>query len=135
MDAEGFVAKVTLAIIAREGRILLVHRKLPMFRVEWAFPSGVMKQGETEEEAVVREMKERLDIDVKVVKKILERKHPDTLVQIVYFHCDQIGENEPDIKRPDKYSEFEWVPAGEVLGRFTSDVHPDIEKFVKSFAK
>lgn len=133
VDAPNAPRKVVLALIEHEGKFLLIRRRLPFFKVEWAFPGGVIEGNETEEEAVVREAKEEVSLDVRVRKKLLERKHPNTLVQIVYFDCELLGSEEgARVGQEDEISEIEWVPAEKVLDLFTSDVHPVIREFVLS---
>lgn len=135
MAEEGFTPKVVLALIVQNGKFLLIRRKIPSFKVEWAFPGGVMEKGETEEEAVVREAKEEVFMNVQVKEKLLERKHPNTLVQIDYFNCIPKGTNNPKIGEAYEIAEIAWVPAKEVLERFTSDVAPEIKKFILSMER
>ncbi|MFZ5932509.1 MAG: NUDIX hydrolase [Patescibacteria group bacterium] len=130
MIEKAFIPKVVLALIIKNGKFLLIKRKVKLFRLEWAFPGGITHRGETEGEAVIREAKEEVGLDVKVVKKIFERKHPDTLVQVAYFHCLPISGKKPEIGEKYEISEVKWVEAGEVLERFTSDVAPEIQKFI-----
>src|SRR5262249_18627738 len=42
----------------RKGRVLLVQRRNPPYRNEWAFPGGFVDEGEDPEDACVREVKE-----------------------------------------------------------------------------
>jgi 8-oxo-dGTP diphosphatase len=53
------------ALIDGDGRVLLARRPAgkPMAGL-WEFPGGKLKDGETPEEALVRELKEELGIDV-----------------------------------------------------------------------
>ena len=132
MAEETFTPKVVLALIVKDGKFLLIRRKLPSFKVEWAFPGGVTEKGESEEEAIVREAREEVGLDVKVVKKLLERKHPNTLVTIAYFHCTTFSDKTPEVGEKYEIAEVEWVPAEKALDRFTSDVAPEIQKFILS---
>ncbi len=53
------------ALIDRDGRVLLAQR--PMEKAHgghWEFPGGKLQNGETPEQALVRELKEELDINV-----------------------------------------------------------------------
>lgn len=132
MPGEIFNPKVVLALIVRDGKFLLIERKVSMLGLHWAFPGGVNHEGETDEEAVIREAKEEVGLEVKVVKKLLERKHPNTLVQVAYFHCTPSKNPKPRIGETYEISAVEWVLADEVLKRFTSDVAPEIKKFILS---
>ncbi|MDP1710590.1 MAG: NUDIX hydrolase, partial [candidate division WWE3 bacterium] len=116
--------KVVLTLIVKRGKFLLIRRKLASFGVEWAFPGGVMDQGEAEAECALREAQEEVGIEVEVKEKLLERKHPNTFVQIAYYRCTPKGKAVPKVGQPHEIAEVEWVEAAEVLKRFTSDVHP-----------
>lgn len=50
-----------------DGKILIVKQKVSKER-QWSLPGGRAEQGETLEEAVVREMKEETGFDTKIVK-------------------------------------------------------------------
>jgi mutator protein MutT len=70
----------TLCIIHHQGRILLGRKKMGMGVGRWTGPGGHVEEGETIEEAAVREVKEEIDVMVDAVKKvgILNFKSPDT---------------------------------------------------------
>jgi len=131
---EPFRPKVVLGLITKNGNFLLIRREPVSLKVSWAFPGGVNHQGETDEEAVIREVKQEVGLDVEVKEKLLERKHPNTLVPIAYFHCLAKGNQKPKIGEPYEIAEVAWVPAEEVLNKFTSDVDSKIKKFILSFA-
>lgn len=134
VSEETYKPKVVLALIEKDRKFLLIRRKVKLLKLEWGFPGGVTKKRETEGDGVVREAKEEIGLDVKVIKKLLERKHPDTFVQVVYFHCEPEDNTKPKIGETYEISEVAWVPAGEVLDKFTSDVDPEIQKFISSFS-
>jgi mutator protein MutT len=132
----GYKAKVVIALIEKNGKFLLIRRAHPAMKLEWAFPGGVTKMGETENESVIRETVEEVGLDVEVKEKLLERKHPNTLVPIAYFDCLlKNSQQVAVIGEPDEIAEIEWVNATEVLNRFTSDTHQIIRDFVTSKAK
>jgi len=58
--------QVVAGIISHKGRILLCqrHRNSSRFPMKWEFPGGKVEDGETPEQAIVRELKEELGIDV-----------------------------------------------------------------------
>jgi 8-oxo-dGTP diphosphatase len=59
--------KVTAAVIQKEGEILLAKRK-PGGHIggKWEFPGGKTEPDESPEDALKREIKEELDIDIEV---------------------------------------------------------------------
>lgn len=135
METE-FRPKVVLALIPKEATFLLINRRHPHLGLTWAFPGGMTKEGESEEEAVVREAREEVGVDVEVKQKLLERKHPNTYVEIAYFCCilaDPL--QQPQILEKNEIKQLEWVPATEVLSKFTSDIHPLIQKFILGYAR
>lgn len=63
--------EVVAAVIEKDGLILATQRGYGEFKGKWEFPGGKIKNGETHEEALKREIKEELDIEVKVKDFIL----------------------------------------------------------------
>jgi len=58
--------KVTAAILRKDGKILIAKRQIgDAFEGKWEFPGGKIEEGETPEEALIREVKEELDINLK----------------------------------------------------------------------
>ena len=61
------VLVVACALIDADGRVLIAQRpEGKQLAGLWEFPGGKVESGETPEEAVVRELKEELDIETKV---------------------------------------------------------------------
>jgi len=54
------------ALIHSRGRVLLVKRRFPPNQGLWALPGGLVEVGETLEEAVRREVKEEVGLDVRL---------------------------------------------------------------------
>ena len=60
------VVKVVAAIIAQEGKIFATQRGYGEFKDGWEFPGGKIEEGETPQQALVREIQEELDTEVEV---------------------------------------------------------------------
>jgi len=62
---------VTCAVILNGHKILVTQRsekmKLPL---KWEFPGGKLHEGETEEECILRELKEELAIHVRIIMRL-----------------------------------------------------------------
>ena len=56
--------KVVAAIIRDGDRIFATQRGYGEYKDGWEFPGGKVEQGETPQEALVREIKEELDADI-----------------------------------------------------------------------
>ena len=62
---------VTCAIILHGGRVLVTQRSERMhLPLKWEFPGGKVHAGESEEECVVREIREELGIDIALIQRL-----------------------------------------------------------------
>jgi len=73
---------VVAAVIERNGKILCVQRgksALPYISEKWEFPGGKIEANETEQETIVREIREELHMDFVVGAKLMvvEHRYPD----------------------------------------------------------
>lgn len=77
MSAEPKTIRVVAALVERDGRYLITQRRetavLPLL---WDFPGGRVEEGETDEEALAREVMERLGVSVDVGQLISFVNHP-----------------------------------------------------------
>lgn len=84
--------QVACAIIHKDGLILATQRpataSLPL---KWEFPGGKLEPGETVEACLLRELREELDISVRICRQLepLIHAYPDLTVTLYPFHCDQ----------------------------------------------
>ena len=67
--------KVVAAIIQKENKIFATQRGYGDFKDGWEFPGGKVEDGETPEEAIVREIKEELGADIIVKKYLVTVEH------------------------------------------------------------
>lgn len=58
--------RVVAAVIRDEDKIFATARGYGEFKGWWEFPGGKIEEGETPQQALVREIKEELDTDIKV---------------------------------------------------------------------
>ena len=56
---------VVAAVIRKDDKIFATQRGYGEFKDGWEFPGGKIEEGETSEQALVREIKEELDTDIK----------------------------------------------------------------------
>jgi 8-oxo-dGTP diphosphatase len=68
--------RVVGAMIEREGKYLITQRPptatLPLL---WEFPGGRVEPGETDEEALARELREEMAIEVAVGERVIHVEH------------------------------------------------------------
>ena len=80
---------VVAAIIKKDNKILATQRGYGEFEGFWEFPGGKIEDGETKEEALVREIKEELNADI-IVEKFaldLEWQYPNFYLYMSCFEC------------------------------------------------
>ncbi len=96
-------------IFSSEGKVLACRRgygKNPDTDGRWEFPGGKLEPDETAREAIVRELREELDIEVAPLRPIAVIKHsyPTFTVQLHFIACT-ILEGTPILK---EHSEMRW---------------------------
>lgn len=64
------------AVIEQEGKFLLVQEATPVVYGLWNWQQGKVDEGESPEDAAVREAKEETGLDVRVVRKLGVIEHP-----------------------------------------------------------
>jgi 8-oxo-dGTP diphosphatase len=103
---------VVAAVIEREGRILIARRPAGRHLAGlWEFPGGKRRDGETREAALVREIREELDVAAAVGELIedVEWAYPGKSVRLLFFRC--VLEGEP---RAAEGQEIAWVAPAEL---------------------
>ncbi|MFX1326933.1 MAG: NUDIX domain-containing protein [Promethearchaeota archaeon] len=61
---------VDAVIEDRSGNIVLIRRKYPPYQGFFALPGGFIEKGEKPKQALLREVKEEINLDVKIIEKI-----------------------------------------------------------------
>jgi 8-oxo-dGTP diphosphatase len=82
------VIKVTCAIINLKGKILVVQRSEMMsLPLKWEFPGGKVDTNESEINCVKREIKEELDIEISIVKRLTPSNfdYPNVSIELIPF--------------------------------------------------
>ena len=82
--------KVVAAIIKKNNLFLIVQRnRNKHLGLKWEFPGGKVLSNETSTNALIREIKEELNVTINVQEKIAEEKYKDNKIDIVlhYFLC------------------------------------------------
>jgi 8-oxo-dGTP diphosphatase len=100
---------VVAAVIEKQGKFLCVQRgpsALDYISHKWEFPGGKIEQGETEEEALQREIKEELEMEIVVGKKVgtITHQYPDFLLTMHAFHST--SKQEPTLT---EHIAFRWL--------------------------
>jgi 8-oxo-dGTP diphosphatase len=106
---------ISTAIIVDGGRVLMIRRRQREGKLSWAFPGGGIEAGETAEGAAVREVAEETGLDVKAIRMLGDRVHPDTGRHMSYVACERVG-GEARVEDDDELAEVAWVRHADIPG-------------------
>jgi 8-oxo-dGTP diphosphatase len=104
--------RVVAAVVRRGDAILVSRRHAAAERGgQWEFPGGKVEPGETEPEALRREIAEELGCAVEVGELLVRHAHryPDLEVELAFYACRLPAGEQP---RPLGVAALEWAEAG-----------------------
>lgn len=113
--------QVVCALIEEAGRVLAARRSLTQsLPLKWEFPGGKVESGESEAEALVREINEELGIGIEVGKALdpVTHAYPDFTITLRPMRC-RITSSRPNPHEhaeiawctPDELRSLDWAPA------------------------
>jgi len=106
---------VTCAVIRNEeNEILVVQRgEATDHPFKWEFPGGKMASDETEEECVIREVKEELSMEIVICSKlaIVDHDYGHKQISLIPFICDTLD----DIPFLSEHIAYKWIEEKELL--------------------
>lgn len=115
--------QVVAAIIIYQGKILCVQRDKHEYAYlsdKFEFPGGKIEAGETGEEALIREIKEELAIDISIDSLFctIEHQYPDFFIELNCFICHVSSylhtlhvHQQSRWMDPDLLAELDWAEA------------------------
>lgn len=124
---------VVSAVIENDGKILCMQRdkgKYDYVSYKWEFPGGKIEIGETKEMALERELREEMELEVKVGEHFCDvtYEYPDFVINMYCFKCQSADLDfklnvHKDFKwlEKDKLNTLDWAPADK----------PIVEKLMK----
>jgi 8-oxo-dGTP pyrophosphatase MutT (NUDIX family) len=91
-----------------EGRILLLHRKVPP--VQWELPGGKMEPGETPQEAAVREIGEELRCRVVILSQLGKASFTEgeRRFRYIWFEAKIMEPDRPIVGETDKFDKLRY---------------------------
>lgn len=105
---------VTCAIIRNdENEVLIVQRgDKSDHPFKWEFPGGKLNEDETEEECIIREIREELSMDIVICRRLQDTEFDYGIKQIrlIPFVCDTLDE----LPVLSEHIAFRWVVNGEL---------------------
>lgn len=104
--------RVVAAVIEKDGKYLITQRRsaavLPLL---WEFPGGRCEGEESNQEALTREIRERLDVTIEVGHLIsfVSHHYEDYIVDLYLYECKLLTER----FRCAAVNDFRWVSSEE----------------------
>lgn len=111
---------VVAAVIMKEGKVFATQRGYGEFKNGWEFPGGKVEAGESPEEALRREIREELEVEVNVGDLIdtIEYDYPAFHLSMKCYACTIAGGSphllEHEAARwlsADQLDSVAWLPA------------------------
>lgn len=125
--------KVVAAVIHKDNKIFATARGYGEFKGQWKFPGGKIEDGETSQQALVREIQEELDTTITVGELIgtIEYDYPTFHLSMDCFWCEVVdgelklleAEDAKWLSKAELYS-VQWLPAD-------ITIIEEVEKLVK----
>jgi 8-oxo-dGTP diphosphatase len=104
---------LSMAVVVSEGKLLMIRRREREGDLLWALPGGAIEDGETPEEAAVRETVEETGLVVAAMKVLGERVHPKTHRTMSYTACEVL-QGEAKVADADELDAVAWVTLDEI---------------------
>ncbi len=114
------VVKVVAAIIIQDNKVFATQRGYGEFKDGWEFPGGKIEEGETPQEALVREIEEELETEIEVGELLdtVEYDYPKFHLSMDCFVCKikhgGLTLKEHEAARwltKENLNDVEWLPA------------------------
>ena len=111
---------VVAAIIHKDNKILATKRGYGEFINQWEFPGGKIEENETKEEALIREIKEELNVEIEITNFALdlEYQYPTFYLKMSCYDCiikkgtpKLLEHNDARWLSRDELDDVNWIPA------------------------
>jgi len=126
--------KVVIGIVEKEGKVLMVRRAIKEDDLLWSFPGGKMDpEDNSEQNAVVREVREETNVECLPVSNLGSRVHPNTEREISYWRCKYLS-GEPEVQNSEEITETLWVSSSKVFELVTTDIFSPIRSMLEELS-
>lgn len=125
--------EVTCGIIVKGNKILVTQRsekmKLPL---KWEFPGGKIEQNETAEKCILREIKEELNLEIEILKRLTASPYDYGTFKINLIPF--IAKYQNGVILLAEHKDFKWIEAKDLfsLDWAPADI-PILNEFLKDY--
>lgn len=104
------IVKVAAAAIVHQGKMLLTRRRSGEYAGRWELPGGKLEEGESAQQACLREIKEELNLNIAIIRKLddLEYDYPSFHLSMEIFLCSL---QDADTLSLSVHDRFAWADA------------------------
>lgn len=91
----------------------MVRRRISEGQLSWQFPAGEIEEGETSEQAAVRETYEEVGLTVTAVKSLGGRIHPKSGRNMSYTACS-VAAGTAYVADTEELTELKWIALADI---------------------
>lgn len=104
----------------KQGRVLLLHRNNDR-HVQWEIPGGKIDAGEEAQDTAIREVKEELGVEVKIHKKLGQKKFVQGDATMHYtWYSASILKSTPKVMEPETFDDLRYFSKQEMRQNYES---------------
>jgi 8-oxo-dGTP diphosphatase len=121
--------RVAIAVVVKEGKVLLLRRKQKESGLDWCFPGGIVEAGETPQDAAMRETEEETGIVCGLFEELGNKRHPTNDSMTIHYWAGEYVSGDVRVLEPEQHEAVEWVAverAKKLIGR-------DLTPFIRDF--
>lgn len=121
--------QIVCACIIQNKQVLIARRATSESKGIWEFCGGKVEKDETDEAAIIREVKEEMELDVKIIKDLITI-HDDTKSKPIAVHAFVCEINGGTLKL-NAHDEFCWIaPENIDMHKFHCSDKPIIDALI-----
>lgn len=130
----GYQPPVAAAIVVKDGRVLLVRRRVSEGSLSWQFPAGKVEGAENPTGAAVRETREETGLTVAARQVLGERAHPATGRAMIYVACDVVA-GEATVAAKEEISDVTWSDSTQLSGYIAHPLYGPVQDYLDARLK
>jgi len=120
---------VAAAIVVKDGRVLLVRRRVGEGSLSWQFPAGEVEPGEAPTDAAARETSEETGLVVAASQVLGERTHPATGRWMIYVACDVVA-GEAIVADEEEIADVAWSDSRQLISYIPHPLYTPVQNYL-----